>query len=127
MKHLFFNIPYAFEEAAKIVFHSLGIDNFGEGDSSHVKYGVYYTSSVFGTAIRLEANSYDYDDRYGYMLTVKRDVLSDVNPDDLVIAEIANVVIRILHSTLNTEIAYENKDNALQLYSGLTVKVFGNE
>jgi len=31
---------------------------------------------VFGTAIKLEQNSYDYEDRYKFMLTVKKDITS---------------------------------------------------
>lgn len=125
MKHIFFNMDHSIDNVAKIIFNSLGIDNFEEGDSSHVKDGIYYSSSVFGVKIQLEDNSYDYDDQYSHTLAIKHDVLSAIYSDDLIVAEIANVVIRILKATLETEIAYEDNSNTVQLYSDLTFKAFG--
>jgi hypothetical protein len=124
MKHIFFNIDHSIDEVAQIVFGSLGIDNFVEGDSANVKDGIYYVSSVLGVKIKLEGNSYDYDNQYGYMLAIKQDGPSMIYSNDLIVAEIANVVIKILKATFETAIAYKNNDNALQLYSDLTLKAF---
>jgi hypothetical protein len=125
MKQIFFNMPHSIDKVAKIIFDSLGLNSFEEGDSSHVKDGIYYASSVFGIKVQLEGNSYDYDDQYSYMLSIKQDVLSAVYSDDLIVAEIANVIIRLLREALETEIAYEDNSNTLRLYSDLTVKAFG--
>jgi len=67
-EHLFFDIKSPIEEVADLVFKSLGMKNgIQEGDSSHVLGGVYYSSSVFGVEIKLESNSYDYDDKYNFV------------------------------------------------------------
>jgi hypothetical protein len=86
----------------------LGLENrFQEGDSSHVLGGVYYSASVLGVAIKLESNSYDYDDKYAYMIGVKEQLLSDLNVEDSIITSVTQVIITLLIVNLKIQVAHE--------------------
>ncbi|MES1159418.1 MAG: hypothetical protein ABUM51_01555, partial [Bacteroidota bacterium] len=71
---IFFNEALPIDDAAKSIFSAIGIqNNILEGDSAHVLSGIYYSYSIFGLKIKLELNSYDYDDKYNYMISVRED------------------------------------------------------
>ena len=59
MINLFFNSDKQFDEVAILIFTSLGIENYLEGESSNVLGGYYFSYNVFGIEIKLEQNSYD--------------------------------------------------------------------
>jgi hypothetical protein len=126
MKHIFFNIEEPLFDVSNAIYKSLGVPNFLEGESAHAKGGIYYSHKIFGLEIKLECNSYDFDDRYNFMLTVKTDPVSGLSPDDQLAPELANIVIRLLKRSIQTDIAYEDKNGALRLYSDLTRKAFEN-
>ena len=112
MKHFFFNFQTEVMDTSIQVFKILGIKKkeIIEGDSSHVLQGVYYHYSIFGVQIKLELNSYGYDDKYRYMLTVKKDVLSIVKPDEKTVDNVANIVGSYLSKFLKEGVMYEDND-----------------
>lgn len=116
IEHLFFFIDEDIEKVATKIFSTLGIKNgFLEGDSSHVLGGVYYSISIFGIKIRIEKNSYDYDDEYNYMIRIAKDVFSNVIIDNSIIKQLTHIIIRLLVQNLNLKIAYEEEDK-LKIY-----------
>lgn len=116
MKHYFFNLENDLLETSIYIFEMLGIkkERMLEGDSSHVLGGIYYEYSVFGVEIKIELNSYDYDDKYRYMLTVKEDFLSTAEPDQMTIDSVANVVGRCLSKFLKQGLMYEDDNDELK-------------
>jgi hypothetical protein len=118
-EHIFFNENRQIDDVAKSIFSAIGVqNNIQEGDSSNVLNGVYYCYSVFGVQVKLENNSYDYDDKYNYMLTVRKDVLSDLVIDDNIIKNVANIILELLSQNLHLEIAYEVDSNNLKVFNG---------
>ena len=116
MKHLFFNIDCDLQLCAQKVFSTLGVDDrICEGDSSHVREGIYYFSTVFGVQIKLEYNSYDYDDVYKYMIAVKKHVLSQFTADEEITDLVAEIVIKLLRNNLRATIAVEDSLGSLKI------------
>ncbi|HEY4063620.1 MAG TPA: hypothetical protein VGM30_17050 [Puia sp.] len=120
-EHLFLNIDGQIEEAAKIVFAALGFkSSYQEGDSSHVSGGVYYSYSILGVQVKLEENGYDYDDKYNYMIGLRKDAFSSLKIDETIIKSLANIVIRLLVVNVKTEVAYEIDDNKLEVFGNVS-------
>ena len=107
METIFINLDYELKEAAEKLFSSLGISNINEGDSSNVLSGIYYSSSAFGTHITFEYNSYDYEDRYKYMVSFGKDVLSKIKIDNEIVLLFAQAILRIISKNLEIEVAHE--------------------
>lgn len=116
-EHLFFNLEGELEEVANKLFTGLDI-NYGimEGDSSNVLYGVYFYYSVFGVGLKLEYNSYEFDEKYRYMLSIQKNVLSTIDADNKVINSFKDIILLILPNVLHTEIAYEKPEGGLEIY-----------
>jgi hypothetical protein len=120
IEHLFFKIEEEIEGVSEKVFGALGIlDRVLEGDSANVLHGIYYTVTVFGIKLKLEYNSYDYDNVYNYMLGIKQDILSNVISNDNIVSQLTNIVLILLQNNLPTEIAYELPDGTLKVYPPL--------
>lgn len=118
IENLFFDMEGQIKEIANKVFALLGIiNNMQEGDSSHVLGGTYYSSSIFGVKIKLEQNSYAYDDKYNYMISIQKDVLCGVEVEAKVIKEVAGIIISLLISNLKILVAYEVGEDDLRVYS----------
>lgn len=67
---IFIQIDSDLVTMAELTFGSLGIENFLEGDSLNVAGGVYYVGYKSSFEIKLEINSYDYEDQYRFMLKI---------------------------------------------------------
>ena len=115
MANLFFSFPGELQEATQLVFSVLGISSVKEGDSSNVLGGTYSVLSVLGFKIKLEPNSYDYEDQYNYMLSVSEDYLSRLEIDDEMVEAVADVVAKLLSKNTSLEVAQE-KDSGLIVY-----------
>lgn len=115
---LFFNEALPIDDAVKSIFSAIGIqNNIMEGDSSHVLNGVYYSYSVFGVEIKLELNSYDYDDKYNYMISVSEDVLSHLVINDDIVKNTTKTILDLLLENRYSEIAYEVGTNNLKVFN----------
>ena len=93
MEHLFFNIDGGVENAAEEVFKALGMGRSIEGDSANNPSGIYFEHSAFGVVLKVEENVYDYEDEFQYMLSIKKDMLTDLevpNDDTSHLASIAS-------------------------------------
>ena len=66
MALLFFNSDESIQSVSKKIFNAIGTSTFYEGDSANVLNGLCYSASVFGVLIKLELNSYDYEEQYKY-------------------------------------------------------------
>ena len=77
--------------------------------------GTYSVLSVLGFKIKLEPNSYDYEDQYNYMLSVSEDYLSRLEIDDEMVEAVADVVAKLLSKNTSLEVAQE-KDSGLIVY-----------
>lgn len=107
MEHLFFNYDRKLSETVAFIFSALGFTSIQEGDSLNVFGGTYASVSILGIVLKLEENSYDYEDDYRYMLSVKNDASSPVTVSDGTIRTFAGVVARILADNAALEVAVE--------------------
>ena len=116
MINIFLKTNDHFEQVAEVIFRTLGINNFLEGDSQNVLSGVYSSYSVFGISIRLELNSYDYEDEYKFMLQIKKDLVTPFKIDSTIENMVAEIILKLLCNNFNEPIAIE-KNNELMTVS----------
>jgi hypothetical protein len=109
MEHIFFNLEGTLAEVAKRVFVAIGLSTYVEGDSANALGGSYFTISILGTAIRLEENSYDYEDKYRFMMAFKKDPCSSVVLTDQAVRAFALIVAQILTDNAKTVVAMETE------------------
>jgi len=110
---IFFNSDADIGQVAKLIFEALGIGSFWEGDSHNVLGGTYNSYSIFGINIKLELNSYDYEDTYRFMLCVKKDMISSLKIDMDIENKVSEIVLRVLQYNLNIPIAVEKNGELL--------------
>lgn len=125
-KIFFFNTQGDILQVSEQIFKVLGVrkSEILEGNSSHVLDETYYQFSVFGIKVKLEYNSYDYDDKYRYMLAIKEDILSEIEFDENIGYDVANIVARLLSRFLKDELMYEDNNGELKTYNKSDYKVF---
>src|SRR5438067_653371 len=117
MKLLFFNYDGDLNRVSEVIFATLGIIQYLKGDSYNVLGGAYTIFSVFGIKIKLELNSYDYEDDYNYMLSLRADPLSSTSVDDRIVEQITEIVKRLLYINLSLAVA-EEKSDTLEIFKG---------
>ena len=108
---LFFNSEETLELVAKKVFSTLELNNYLRGTCQNVLDDLYYCFSVFGVNLKLELNSYDYEDEYRFMLTIKKDLASDLTVEIDTINNIAEIVYKLLSNQLQIVFAIEKANN----------------
>lgn len=109
MANLFFSLTAELAEATQTVFKVLRASSV-EGNSANVSGGTYMMGSVLGFKIKLERNSYDYEDQYNYMLSVNEDYLAGLNVDDEMAEAMAGIVAQLLSKNSSLTIAQEKED-----------------
>lgn len=92
-----------------MIFQALGVNSIWEGDSQNVLGGVYSSYSIFGINIKLELNSYDYEDDYEFMLYIRKDMTSSLKVDAEIEDKVGEVVLKVLCDNLSIPIAFEVK------------------
>lgn len=114
---LFFNSDSKdIEKVANDVFSTLEIFKVDERESENVLNGVYYSFSIFGMTIRLESNSYDYEDEYYFMISVRKNLLSTKKTDKIIEENLTVIVARLLLENLKIEIAQEQEGGNLFIH-----------
>jgi hypothetical protein len=116
MANLFFSLPSDLAETTNIIFQIIGASSV-EGDSANVLGGTYTTASVLGFKIKLELNSYDYEDQYNYMLSVTEDYATGLRVDDAMEEAMAGIIAQLLSKNLPLPIAQE-LSAGLHLHTG---------
>ena len=112
MANLFFTVPEDLSEASQLIFQVLGASSV-EGDSANVLGGTYTMISVLGFKIKLELNSYDYEDQYKYMLSVGEDYVAGLHITDEMEERMGELVAQLLSRNLPLTIAQERADGLL--------------
>ena len=110
MAVLFFALDQDLNGASKSVFKAINSFAPIEGESSNVLNSVYTQVCVLGLRIKLEANSYDYEERYNYMVSVTQDFLADNQANEHAAEALADAVAFLLKKNLAIEIAREKDD-----------------
>jgi hypothetical protein len=110
MANLFFSFPGELQEVTQVIFGLLGASSTVQRDSSNVLGGTYSVLSVLGFKIKLELNSYDYEDQYNYMLSVNEDYLTKLEVDEDMIEGVTDIVARLLSKNTSLKIAQEKED-----------------
>lgn len=111
---LFFFFTGELLETAQLLFSLLKLP-FSEGDSANVLGGDYYVARLLGFRIKLERNSYDYEDEYNYMLSVEKDFRPSLRITDAMAESLAEILAQLLSQNLPLTIAYK-KDDKLIIY-----------
>lgn len=106
---LFFNLGDDVE-APTLVFNALGLPFNQEGSSTNSLNGEYSALSIFGVSIKFEANTYDYEDDYRYMVSVYKDRLTELVVDQDIVLPVAKVIARLLADNLGVVVAHEVGD-----------------
>jgi hypothetical protein len=67
-------------------------------------------------SIKIELNTYDYEEMYTYMISIKKDLLGSTTADDNVIRLIGEAIKRLLYIKLSIAVA-EEVGEGLEVYS----------
>jgi hypothetical protein len=118
MAALFFSFPTSLADTTKTIFQVLGASPV-EGDSANVLGGTYTMVSVLGFQIKLELNSYEYEDQYNYMLSVTEDSSASLRVDQAMEETMAGIVAQLLSKNLPLTVAQE-LSHSLYLHAGST-------
>lgn len=94
-------------DVSTFFFKSLGLPFGQKGGSLNSLRGEYSDISVFGINIKLEANTYDYEDNYKYMVSVYKDRLTELTVDQELVTLAAKMVARLLADNLKVNVAHE--------------------
>jgi len=114
---LFFNSEKSIEEVAVLFFSKMNISDYLEGESSNVLGGYYYCGSFFGNEIKLEKNSYDYEELFNYMVHIDKRIKVETENDAYSEKRLAGMVVSILYNELDMEVALEINDGLLRVNS----------
>mgnify|MGYP006082911321 CR=1 FL=1 len=109
MELFFFSSTGNLQTLSKKVFGLLKVGNFQNIDSINVYQGNYSSCSFLGMKMKLEYNSYDYEEDYNFMITIQGDFTSDMVLNEKNIKLFADIVISILNS--NTDITFAREVN----------------
>lgn len=115
MINLFFYSDKQFDDVAALVFMTLGITNYLEGESSNVLGGYYYSYSVFGVEIKLEQNSYDYEDQFNYMIHIKKHSINALKIGSSIENMVASLSLQLLYNNCNVPMAVEKGDDLVRV------------
>ncbi|WP_334075549.1 MULTISPECIES: hypothetical protein [Paenibacillus] len=74
METLFFNSQLAIGEVVPLIFKHLNVQNVAEGENSSYLNEMYFSGSVIGLDIRISENNYDYEDKFNYMISIKKSI-----------------------------------------------------
>ena len=107
MQHLFLNSSADLVSTANHLFPVLGV-KYSARHSKNVLNGVYYEGYCFGCRIRLEENSYEFEDQFKYMLTVKCNLLSETTMRDDDVPVLTQLLQRVLSDNLKIKIELED-------------------
>lgn len=107
MEHLFFTPDGGFDTTVRAVFGVLGVSSPSIGESKNVLGERYGEARILGMKIRLEENSYDYEDEFRFMLSLKSDPLEGVTIREDDITLVARVVRNLLVDNLGLVVGLE--------------------
>ena len=110
MEHLFVNVEGGLELAAIRIFGVLGLGDPLEGDTANTPSGIYFCTTVFGVLFRLEENVYDYEDRFEFMLAIKKDAVSDLEIPANAPTDLAGITLKMLSANLGVAVGIEIDD-----------------
>ena len=110
MEHIFFNHNGGIENAAAKAFNALGMERSLEGDSANNASGIYFEYTAFGVKFKIEENVYGFEDEFEYMLSIRKDMLTDLEVPDDVPSVLASIASRMLAKNLNVEVGIETGD-----------------
>ena len=116
-EHLFLNINGDLKVLSEKIFNTIGLGfTIMEGDSANVKDGVYYSLSILGMVIKIEYNSYDYDDVFNLMISIQKDIYSDILIDEIRIRRFTEIFASLLAKNMGIKITHEDNESNLQYY-----------
>ena len=114
---LLLNLPYKYEIAVNAINSALGISNSIEGDSVNSLGAQYAETSLLGIKIKIEENSYEYEDDYNYTIFIDNDIFSTVKTTEHNINLVSKVIADLLYRNLETSVGIEINQK-LEVYNG---------
>jgi hypothetical protein len=114
MQHLFLECDKSLEqvaseifEVASEIFEAALRSRVVEAESLNVHGGTYFEGTFKNLVLRVESNSYDYEDDYEFMVTLKNAVVSDRKVSDSEIQLVAKSLQNSLVNQLRIPVALE--------------------
>ena len=113
MDLLLFNSHNEISEISKEIASLFQNFNLNDNDSRNVFTGSYYFICIIGIKIKIEYNSYDYEDKFKYMISIKKDYSSKLKISPKSLELFSKILIDLLRNNLNIDIAYEVDGNLI--------------
>lgn len=114
---LFLNLPCKYEMAINAINSALGISYSLEGESVNSLGSKYNETSLLGVKVKIEENSYDYEDDYNYSIFIDNDIFSTIKTTEYNINLISKVITDLLYRNLGTSIGMEINQK-FEIYNG---------
>lgn len=114
MQHLFLDCQQSLEQVASRIFEAAAPVKGVEIDSLNVLGGTYFEGTFRNLVLRVESNSYDYEDDYEFMITLKSNNLSNRQVAEKEIQMAAKSLQSLLVDKLRIPVAME-LDSSLEL------------
>ena len=108
MQVLFFQLDKSFDEVGKLIISCLGFNNLIESETTFNTKGYYFIANTLGLTIKLDENNYDYEDKYNYMITIKKAIGTKLYSENSILG-VAEIVASIISSKLNIQVALEEE------------------
>jgi hypothetical protein len=114
MQHLFLDCEQSLDQVAFRIFEAAASVNGVEIDSMNVLGGTYFEGTFRNLVLRVESNSYEYEDDYEFMITLKSNVLGDGQVTEKELQMAAKALQSLLVDKLRIPVAME-LDSSLEL------------
>ncbi len=116
MEHLFLNFDADLRSTTVRVLSTLGLDGGVVVESENVYSGEYGVCRANGLMLKLEENSYDYEDQFRYMLAIKPDVMDASPAPDTEIGRYGEWAQGLLCEQLQTPVGREILGDVVTIY-----------
>ena len=119
MELLFFNHSSTdITTVSNKIFGILCEDKPHMNNSSNVLGSVYYHITILGIKIRLELNSYGYEEDFAYMIKIDKNPTLDLEVSNKEIESLSIIIAGILSNNLSIKIARELNDELVFFVNG---------
>lgn len=116
MNVIFFSTIGNLDQVSEAFFSNFIDNNFLKGDSENLLGGSYYDYPILGIRIKIELNSYDYEDKYRFMISISKDYRKKIKVDPSVEDSITDALATLIAQNFNVTVAKEIAPNNLKMF-----------
>jgi len=113
MGFLFLNSNKELEELSRDLQKVLNLPQIHENESLNAYEGFYLFSKLMGMKIKLEYNSYDYEDDYRFMIGIDDDFISETKIPAELKDSFTEIVGKVISLNMGIHVGHELDDKVI--------------